>query len=112
MWVVRELFRLVERVAVAVVIAVVVGELWSLGQSGSVSHRLQISFLVVGAVLLLLGSVGRGTNDGRAADLRTRWAVRGVSGLLPAATPSEPQLAPGVVLLLSGAIVIVLGFLV
>jgi hypothetical protein len=38
--------------------------------------------------------------------------VNGLAGLLPAASASEPQLNPGVVLLLSGAIVIALGFLV
>jgi hypothetical protein len=112
MWVVREALRLVERVAVGVAVAAAAGGLWSLTQAGSAGHRLQISFLVVGAIVVALGAMGRGSSYGRAADIRAGWRLRSLSGLLPDATSSEPQLAPGAVLVLTGAIVIALGFLV
>ena len=111
MWVVRELLRLVERVAVGVAVAAVVGGLWSLTQAGSSHHRLEISFLVVGAIVAALGAMGRGSSYGRAAEIRAGSRFPSLSGLVPAGA-SEPQLAPGAVLLLSGAIVIALGFLV
>jgi hypothetical protein len=111
-WVVRELLRLLERVAVGVAVAAAVGGLWSLTQAGSAHHRFQIAFLVVGAIVVALGAMGRGSSYGRAAEIRAGSRFPSVSGLVPAGGADEPQLAPGAVLLLSGAIVIALGFLV
>jgi hypothetical protein len=111
-WVVREALRLFERVAAGVAIAAAVGGLWSLTQHGSAHHRFQIAFLVVGGIVVALGAMGRGSSYERAADIRAGWRLRSLSGLMPQARPSEPRLAPGAVLLLTGAIVIALGFVV
>jgi predicted membrane chloride channel (bestrophin family) len=110
-WVARELLRLLERVVVAVVLAVAVGELWSLTQAGSRTHRLQVSFLIVGAIVVALGAMGGNSSYARYRQTRTRWSVGYLSGTLPSARPDEPQLAPGAVLFLSGAVVLVLGLL-
>jgi hypothetical protein len=111
-WVVREALRLLERVAVGVAIAAAVGGAWSLTQSGSAHHRFQISFLVIGAVVVMLGAMGRGSSYGRAAQIRAGSRYPSLSGLVPKGAADEPQLAPGAVLLISGAIVVALGFLV
>jgi hypothetical protein len=111
-WVARELLRLLERVAAGVAIAAVVAAVWSLTQHGSTAHRFQIAFIVIGAIVVALGALGRGSSYQRETDLQTRWGLRGVSALLPRADPTEPQLAPGAVLFVSGAIVIALGLLI
>jgi hypothetical protein len=112
MWVVRESLRLFQRVFVGVVLAVVAAEILTLLSSRDWAHELQICLIVVGGLVIALGAMGASSGYGRYADARTRARVNGLAGLLPAAGTTEPQLTPGVVLLLSGAIVIVLGFLV
>jgi hypothetical protein len=111
-WIVREALRLLERVAVGVAIAAAVGGLWSLRQTGNAHHRFEISFLVIGAIVVMLGAMGRGSSYERYADARAGRGANYLSGLVPRATADEPQLAPGAVLVLTGAIVIALGFLV
>jgi hypothetical protein len=111
-WVLRELVRLLERIVVAVVLAVALAEVLALLSSGDRTHELKVCLIVIGAIVAALGGMGASTGYGRYADVHTRARVNGLSGLLPAAGATEPQLTPGAVLLLSGAIVIVLGLFV
>jgi heme O synthase-like polyprenyltransferase len=112
MWVLRESIRLLQRVFVGVVLAVVAAEILTLLSSGDWAHELQICLIVVGGFVIALGAMGGNSMYQRDADFWTRRGVRALSGLLPPVTPSEPQLAPGAVLFLSGALTIVLGFVV
>jgi len=110
-WVLRESLRLVERVAIAVLIAIVVAELRTLASGGDRLHTFQISLVVVGALLLMMGSVGPGSSYDRHLNVMGRyWARR--SGVDEDAPPPGPTLTAGAVFVFSGAAVIAHGFVV
>jgi hypothetical protein len=110
-WVVRELLRLIEKVLVAVVIAIVLAEIRTLISGGDRVHTLQISLVLIGALLLMMGAMGPGSNYDRGLSAVGRyWSQRaGVPGDAPA---PGPVLTAGAVFVISGAVVIALGLLV
>jgi hypothetical protein len=111
MWVVRELARLLEKIALAVLIAVVIAELRTLVAGGDRMHTFQISLIVVGAVLMMMAAMGPGTSYERDLTVIGRyWASR--AGVRDTGEPSGPMLTANAVFLLSGAVVIALGLLV
>ena len=55
MWLLRELLRLVEKVFIAVLVAVVLAEVRTLISGGDRLHTFQISLVIVGALLLMMG---------------------------------------------------------
>lgn len=111
MWVVRESLRLLEKVAIAVLIAVVVAEVRTLASGGDRMHTFQVSLVVVGALLLMMGAMGPGSNYDRELTVVGRyWSQR--SGVPDDAPPPGPVLTAGAVFVLSGAAVIALGLLV
>jgi hypothetical protein len=112
MWVLRETLRLLERILVAVLIAIVIAEARALITPGDRMHTFRYTLIVVGAVLVGLGAMGGNSSYRRESTEATRRQVRYLAGILPPAASTEPQLAPGAVLFLSGAIVAVLGFVV
>ncbi len=109
MWVLRESLRLIQRVFVAVVIAVVVAEILTVLSSRDWAHELQICLMVVGGLVIALGAMGGGSMYQRDAEYWDRRALRYFGGMRPA-TAAGPRLAPGAVLFLSGAATIALGF--
>ncbi|HST18618.1 MAG TPA: hypothetical protein VLK36_13175 [Gaiellaceae bacterium] len=111
MWALRELTRLLEKIALAVLIAIVIAELRTLVAGGDRVHTFQVSLIIVGAVLMMMAAVGPGTNYERDLSVMGRyWGSR--SGVKDTGEPRGPVLTANAVLLLSGAVAIVLGFLV
>lgn len=125
MWFVREIFRLVWMIAVALAVAAAVAGVWALlGPSGATGrspahagfvHNFPITCFMFGALLLLLAGAG---NRSTASARRTEWGTtaggRTVFGVLsPPVTPrpGDPTLTASAVFVCSGLVLIVLGFL-
>jgi hypothetical protein len=103
-WVVRELIRLVEKVAIAFAVALALAALWALVSSHSFAHDLRTTCLVVGALTLLAGAMPRDSPFERRLDYgvaEKAWgALPGFSSLRY--NPTDPTIRPGVVLAASG----------
>ena len=111
MWALRELARLIEKIALAVLIAIVIAELRTLVSGGDRMHTFQISLIVVGAVLMMMAAVGPGTNYERRVGVMGRyWGSR--AGVHESGESAGPVLTANAVLVLSGAVVILLGLFV
>ncbi|MDX6364900.1 MAG: hypothetical protein QOC85_3961 [Streptomyces sp.] len=111
MWVLRESLRLVERVAIAVLIAIVLAELRTLATGGELMRTFRISLVLIGAVLLMLGAVGPGsTYDRHLSAVGHYWSQ--LSGVDDNAPPPGPVLTAGAVFVFSGAAVLALGLFV
>lgn len=115
MWIFRELARLIVRVAVASAIAALIAGLLALVSTGDLVHDMRIMFLLAGALLILLAGAG---NRASATARRTNWGifsgVRGYSRLSPVLNPrpGQPTLTASAVFVASGAVLLVLGFVV
>jgi len=110
-WVIRESLRLLEKIAIAVVIAIIVAELRTLASGGERMHTFQLSLVIVGALLLMMGAVGPGTNYERNLTAVGRyWSHR--AGVQDNAPPPGPVLTAGAVFVLSGVAVIALGLFI
>ncbi len=110
MWVVRELLRLLMRIGVAVLLAIVIAEIRALIGGGDTLHTFRWVLIAFGAVFLLLA----GTGTGSAASHRLNWGeiTPGRGGVIFRAVqprPSDPRLAPTAVFVTSGLILLVLG---
>ncbi len=110
MWVVRELMRLVTRIGLAVLVAIVVAEIRALAGGGDTLRTFRIVCLVLGALYLLLA----GTGTGSAASRRVNWGLvtpgRGGTlfrGFHP--RPDDPRLAAGAVFVASGVMLLAIG---
>ena len=110
MWIVRELARLLMRIAVAALIAILIAEVRALLAGGETMHTFQVMLLLFGGLFLLLGAAGRGS----AASRRVNWGsitpgAGGVifRGFLP--RPGDPTLTPGAVFIGAGLVLLVLG---
>ena len=113
MWVARELVRLLSRVAIAVLIAILLAEIKSIVSGGDTMHTFKIMLLVFGVVMLLLG--GRGT--GSAASDRVNWGsiTPGLGGVVfrgAKPKPDDPTLTPSAVFIASGIALLALGLFV
>jgi hypothetical protein len=109
-WVFRQLFRLIGRIAVAVLIAIAIAEVRAVLTGGDTMHTFRIVLLLLGGLMLLLG----GTGTGSAASRRVNWGQitpgRGnifFRGFRP--KPEDPTLTPGAVFIGSGVVLLVLG---
>jgi len=111
MWVVRELARLLERIVIALVIAIVIAELRALISGGDPMHAFQVSCLVVGAVLILMGAIGRNNNFERRMDYgiteKALGRIPGVSTI--SSRPEDPTLTPGAVFVGAGIAMLAIG---
>ena len=110
MWVVRELVRLLSRIAVAVLIAILLAEIKTIVSGGDTTHTFRITLLAIGAVMLLLG----GTGTGSAASERLNWGeiTPGLGGSIFRGfqpKPEDPTLTPGAVFIASGIVLLALG---
>ena len=111
MWVIRESLRLVERIGLAVLIAIVIAELRTLAVGGDRLHTFQISLIVIGALLLMMGAMGPGSTYDRRLDVVGRyWASR--SGVQDSGVQAGPVLTAGAVFVLSGVATIALGLFI
>src|ERR1043166_5482325 len=110
MWVVRELSRLLFRIAIAVLIAIAIGEVRALIEGGDTMHTFRVIVLLLGGLMLLLG----GTGTGSAASERVNWGTitPGLGGVIfdgfrP--RPEDPTLTPGAVFIVSGVVLLAIG---
>jgi hypothetical protein len=111
MWVVRELVRLVLRIAIAAAAALLIALVLAVASAGSFMSDARILCLVLGCMLLAMAGVGRGSNVERFMDqgvTQAAWGtIPGFDALRP--HPEDPKLAPGAVFFSSGLVLIVLG---
>jgi hypothetical protein len=109
MWVVRELFRLLLRIAVAVTIASVIAEVRALVTGGDMAHTWKLMLLVLGGLMLLLGGTGTGSAASRMDWGEVTPGLGGVifHGLRP--RPEDPTLTVNAVFIGSGIAVLALG---
>jgi hypothetical protein len=108
-WIVRQLVRLLARVAALVGIAGIAAVV-ALLRSDHGMHIFRVTLIVAGCIIAALGAMGAGSSYQRAADLRTaRWTRYWSGGV---AASQEPQLAAGPTLVVAGAIALALGFFV
>lgn len=100
MWLLRELVRLVQRIAIAFLVALVIAEIRALVVGGDTWHGFKVSCLAIGAVLFLMAAIGRNNNFERRLDAgitEAAWGrIPGVSTLKR--NPEDPSLTPGAVL--------------
>jgi hypothetical protein len=113
-WVLRELVRLVARIAVCVVVALAVAGLLAVVGTQGFTGTARILCIVFGCILLALAGVGSGSNLERYADRNvTKVAWGSIPGFDPAKRdPEDPTLSPGAAFFCSGLVVIVLGILI
>jgi hypothetical protein len=111
MWVVRELSRLLVRIAVVVGIASLIAEVRALAAGGDFFHTWRITVLLLGCLTLLRAGAGaRGTASAR----RVNWGIMtpGRGGILSRpvfAHVEGPQLTGSAVFFISGLVLIALG---
>ena len=111
MWLLRELLRLLERIFIAVLIAVVLAEVRTLISGGDRMHTFQISLVIVGALLLMMGAAGNDSAyDRYLSAVGHYWAQR--SGVDDSEAQVGPVLTAGAVFVISGVVVIALGLLI
>ncbi len=112
MWVVRELSRLVFRVAVAVAIATTIAAVKAAASGGGMLYTWRITLFALGCLMLLLAAAGRGAANRRlnaGVDHGPTFIMR-----FPGAArrPEDPTLSESAVFVGAGAVLLVLGFLV
>lgn len=108
MWVAKSLVRLLSRIAVAVLIAIVIAEIRALVSGGDTFWTFRIVLMLGGVFFLLLATAGQGG----AASERVNWVdIFSVEGYFPALRPAsgERQLTPTAVFIGSGLVLLVLG---
>jgi hypothetical protein len=109
-WVVHQLLRLVARIALAVLIAVVIAEVRAVITGGDTFWTFRIVMMLLGALYLLLAGTGTGSTASRVVN----WgeiapAAGGVifRGFKP--KPEDPTLTPSAVFIGSGLTLLALG---
>ena len=114
MWVVRELARLLVKVAIAFAVALVLAVLWAAVSDRGLTHSLRVTCLAIGCLAILMGAMGRGSNLERAMDygpMQQYWGrIPGMSKLEQRS--EDPTLAAGAVFFLTGPALILLGTVV
>lgn len=105
MWIVRELIRLLEKIAIGLVIALAFALLWATISTHSFRTDFRNTCLLVGALTVLMGAMGRGSPFERRMDYgitAQAWGrIPGVSSLQ--FNPEDPTLTAGAVFIGSGA---------
>ncbi|HEV8460364.1 MAG TPA: hypothetical protein VGQ38_06620 [Gaiellaceae bacterium] len=115
MWIIRELIRLLEKIAIAIVIALILALIQvPFRDNGGVVAGFQLSCIIVGAFLLLMAGVGSDSNFARRMDYGVTESalgrIPGVSTLNR--TGEDPHLSAGAVFVGSGIVLLAIGFLV
>ncbi|HZQ16676.1 MAG TPA: hypothetical protein VFA82_07875 [Gaiellaceae bacterium] len=110
MWVLRELARLLARIAVGVLIAIVIAEIRAVAGGGDTPRTFRIILLVLGGLYLLLAAGGTGSAASRMVNWGEATAGRGgmiFRGFRP--RPDEPRLSAGAVFVGSAIALFALG---
>jgi heme O synthase-like polyprenyltransferase len=114
MWIVRELVRLAEKIAIAFVVAVAIAGIWAALSEHSFRHDFRTTCLLVGAFTLLTGAIGRNNAFERRMDYgitEKAWGrIPGISTLK--LNPEDPSLTPGAVLGGAGLALLAVGLFV
>jgi hypothetical protein len=104
-WVVRELLRLAEKIAIGFAVALVIALGWAAIGKHSFTTDFRNTCLLVGALTLLMGAMGRNTPFERRMDYgitEQAWGrIPGVSTLK--FNPEDPTLTAGAVFVGAGA---------
>jgi hypothetical protein len=111
-WIVRELLRLVGRIAVAVLVAILIAEVRAIITGGDTMHTFRIVLLLMGCVLLLLAAGGQGTMAGKKLNHDGWWLTRAFGAFGAQTHPEDPTLSPGAVFIGSGLAVLALGLFI
>lgn len=105
MWIVRELIRLLEKIAIGFAVALVIALGWAVISKHSFRTDFRNTSLLVGALTVLMGAMGRGSPFERRMDYgitEQAWGrIPGVSSLK--FNPEDPTLTAGAVFIGSGA---------
>lgn len=111
MWLLRELLRLLEKIAVSFAIAFALAALWAAVSEHGFWTDFRNTCWLVGAFLLLMAGVGRGSNFERMMDSSITQAAWGrVPGVDPLAThPEDPTLTVGAVFVGTAIVLFVVG---
>lgn len=111
MWIVRELVKLVIRIAVIALVATLLSAGLALVASGGFQHDARIVFVVGGCFLHAIGGVGSGSNLERYMDRGVQQAAWGnIPGFdAVRSRPEDPSLAPGPAFFVSGLVLIAIG---
>lgn len=114
MWVLRELLRLVERIAIAFAVAFALAALWAALSKHGFWFDFRNTCWIIGAILILMAGVGRGSNVERMMDASITQAAWGrVPGVDPLkVNPEDPTLTPGAVFVGAALVLFVVGALV
>jgi hypothetical protein len=98
-WVLRELLRLIEKIAIGFVVAIVIATVWALLSRHSFLRDFRNTCLIVGTFSLVMGAIGRNTPFERGLDYgitQQAWGrIPGVSSLK--FNPEDPTLTAGAV---------------
>jgi hypothetical protein len=109
-WLLREVARLLGRIAVAVLIAIVVAEVRAIASGGDTFRTFRLVLMMLGGLFLLLGGAGRGSTASRMVNWGQITPGRGgflFRGFRP--KPEDPRLTAGAVFIGSGVASLVLG---
>lgn len=105
MWILRELIRLAEKIVIAFVVALVIALLWAPVSKHSFRADFRNTCLLVGALTIVMGAMGRGSPFERRMDYgitEQAWGrIPGVSSLK--FNPEDPTLTAGAVFFGAGA---------
>ncbi len=108
----RESLRLLTRIALAVLIAIVIAELRALTGGGDTLRTFRIVLLALGALLLLLAAAGNSSTGSTRRLNHTGWWLSESLGFRGLQEAEGPTLAPTAVFVGAGAVVIALGLVV
>ena len=107
MWLLRELLRLLERIFIAVLVAIVLAEVRTLISAATACTRSRSHCVIVGALLLMMGAAGNDSAyDRHLSAVGHYWAQR--SGVDDRDAQVGPVLTAGAVFVISGVVVIAL----
>ncbi len=110
----RELVRLIVRIAVCVVVALALAGLLAAVSAQGFAFDARILCIVIGCMLLAMAGVGSGSNLERYMDRNVTKVAWGTIPGFDAAkrNPEDPTLSPGAAFFCSGLVVIVVGVLI
>ena len=108
MWVARELLRLIGRIAVAVLIAIVIAEVRAVASGGDTFWTFRIVLMLLGLLYLLLAAAPGASLGGAVGNSGVWWATqsRGYAAMQAA---DGPRLTATAVFIASGLVALALG---
>ena len=112
MWIVRQSFRLIVRIAVALLIAILIAEVRAIITGGDMFWTFRVVLMLLGVLFLLLAGTGTGSVASRTVDWGEITPGGGriiFRGFRP--RPEDPTLTPSAVFIGSGLALLALGIL-